>query len=116
MGIRKALLAKLELTIYHSLLQLQQQMQSTDIQEGEIRISINLLYAEGSSEKLQCILRSHKIRSIFHTESTLCKLLCKWKDQVATEDKNNVNCKIDCSDCEGVYFNKSKCSLKIAFR
>ena len=83
-------------------------MQSKNIQEGEIRMSKNLLYVEGISEKLQRILRSHKIRSIFHTESTLCKLICKWKDQVATEDKNNVTCKIDCSECEGFYFDKSK--------
>ena len=66
--MRKALLVKLELPIYHSMLQLQQQMQATDIQEGEIRMSINLMYVEGISEKIQCILRSHKIRSIFHTE------------------------------------------------
>ena len=31
------------------------------------------------------ILRSHKIRSTFYTENTLRKLLCKPKDQVATE-------------------------------
>ena len=39
-----------------------------------------------TSEKLRRILRSHKIRSTFHTEMTLHKLLCKPKDRVATED------------------------------
>ena len=50
-------------------------------------MSINLPYVEGTSEKLQRILRSHKIRSTFYTENTLRKLLCKLKDRVATEDK-----------------------------
>ena len=31
-----------------------------------------------------------KIRSTLYTGSTLCKLLCKSKDRVATEDKNVV--------------------------
>ena len=41
-----------------------------DIQDEEIRISVNLPYVEGTSEKLQHILRSHKIRSTFYTEMT----------------------------------------------
>ena len=71
----------------HSLSQPQQQRQATDIQEEEIRMSTNLPYVEGTSEKLRCILRSHKIRSTFYTENTLRKLLCKPKDRVATEDR-----------------------------
>ena len=43
---------------------------------------------------------------------TLCKLLCKPKDRVATEDKNNIVYEIDCSNCEAVYFGESKRSLK----
>ena len=58
------------------------------------------------------ILRSHKIRSTFYTENTLRKLLCKPKDQVATEDKNNIVYEIECSNCEAVYFGESKRSLK----
>ena len=46
-----------------------------------------LPYVEGNSENLRRILGSHKIRSKFCTENTLHKLLCKPKDQVATEDK-----------------------------
>ena len=65
------------ITNNHSLPQSQQLRQATDIQEKEIRMSINLPYVEGTSEKLWCILRSHKIRSTFYTEKTLCKLLCK---------------------------------------
>ena len=64
-------------------------MQTTDIQEEEIRMSINLPSVEGTSEKLRRILRSYKIRSTFYTESTLRKLICKPKCRVATEDKNN---------------------------
>ena len=60
--------------------QSQQLMQATDIQEEGIRMSINLPYIEGTSEKLWHILRSHKIRSIFYTENALHKLLCKPKD------------------------------------
>ena len=70
-------------------------------------MSINLPYVEGTSKKLRCILRS-----TFYFESTLCKLLCKPKDRVATEDKNNIVYEIDCSKCEAVYFGESKPSLK----
>ena len=80
----------------HSLSQSQQLTQATDIQEEEIRMSINLPYVEGTSEKVWCILRSHKIRSTFYTENTLHKLLCKPKDWVATEDKNNIVYQVDC--------------------
>ena len=73
---------------------------------------INLPYVEGTSEKLRRILRSHKIRSTFYTEMTLRKLLCKPKDRVATEDKNNIVYEIDCSNCQAVYFGESKRSLK----
>ena len=45
--------------------------------------------------------------------SKLCaKLLCKPKDRVATEDKNNIVYEIDCSNCQAVYFGESKRSLK----
>ena len=95
-----------------SLPQSQQLTQATYIQEEEINMSINLPYVEGTSEKLQRILRSHKIRSTFYTEMTLRKLLCKPKDRVATEDKNNIVYEIDCSNCQAAYFGESKRSLK----
>ena len=41
------------------------------------------------------------------------KLLCKPKDRVATEDKTNIVYKIDCANCEAVYFGESKQSLKL---
>ena len=75
-------------------------------------MSINLPPVEGTSEKLWCILRSHKVRSTFYTENTFCKLLCKPKDGVATENKNNIVYEIDCSNCEAVYFGESKRPLK----
>ena len=77
-------------------------MQATNIQEEDIRVGINLPYVEGTSGKLQCILRSRKIRSTFYTDNTLLKLLCEPKDQVATEDKNNIVYEIDWSNCEAV--------------
>ena len=39
---------------------------------------------------------------------TLRKLLCKPKDRVAIEDKNNIAYEIDCSNCQAVYFGESK--------
>ena len=78
------------ITNNHSFPQSSQLTQSTDIQEEEIRMSLNLPYIEGTSEKLRRILRSHKIRSTFFTENTLGKLLCKPKDRVATDNKNNI--------------------------
>ena len=96
----------------HSLSQSQQQTQSTDIQKEEIRMSINLMYVEGTNEKLRCVLRSHKIRSTFYTENNLHKLFFKPKNRVATEDKNKIVYETDCSNCETVYFGQSKQSLK----
>ena len=92
--------------------QSQQQTQSTDIQKEEIRMSINLMYVEGTNEKLRCVLRSHKIRSTFYTENNLHKLFFKPKNRVATEDKNKIVYETDCSNCETVYFGQSKQSLK----
>ena len=65
-----------KITNKHSLLQLQQQTQNTDIQKEEIRMTINFQSVEGNREKLRCILKSHKIRSTFYPESTLRKFLC----------------------------------------
>ena len=67
--------------------QSQQQPQVTDIQEQEIKMNINLPYVEGTTEKLWLVLRPHKIRSIFYTESKLRKLLYKPTDLLAREDK-----------------------------
>ena len=109
-GYQESIISKIfkRITNNHSLPQSQQLTQATDIQEKEIRISINLPYVEGTSEKLRRILRSHKIRSTFYTEKTLHKLLFKPKDRVAKEDKNNITYEIDCSNCEA----GSKRSLK----
>ena len=78
--------------------------QATDIQEEEIRMSINLPYVQGTSEKLRRILKSHKIKSTFYTENNLHKFLCKQKDLEVPEDKNNVVYQIDCSNSEAVHF------------
>ena len=79
---KKSIISKIfkSITNNHSLSQLRQQTQAIDIQEEKIRMSINLPYVDGTSGKLQHILRSHRIRSTFHTESTLHKRLCKPKD------------------------------------
>ena len=75
------------ITNNHRLLQSKQKPQATNIQEEEIRISVNLPCVEGTSGKPRHILRSHKVRSTFYIKSTLRKLLYKPKDQVGTEDK-----------------------------
>ena len=53
-GCQESITSKIykRITNNHSLPQSQQQMQDTDIQEEEIRKSINLPYVEGTSEKL----------------------------------------------------------------
>ena len=90
------------ITNNHSLPKSQQLTQAIDIQQEEIRMSINLPYVEGTGEKLRRILRCHKIRSTFYTKKTLCKLLCKSKDRVATEDINKIVYEIHCSNCQAV--------------
>ena len=97
-GYQESIISKIfkRITNNHSLPQSQQQTQTTDIQEEEIRMSINLPYVEVTSENLRRILRSHKIGSTCYTESTLRKLLCKPKDRVATEDKSNIVYEIVC--------------------
>ena len=75
-------------------------MQATDIQEEEIKKSINLPCVEVTSEKLWRILKSHKIRFFFYTENIQGKLLCKPKDRVAKEDKNNIVYETDRSNCK----------------
>ena len=77
------------ITNNQSLSQSQQQKQATDVQDEEIRMIINLPYFKGTSEKLRHILKSHKIRFIFYTESALRKILCKPKNRVAAEDKDS---------------------------
>ena len=81
-GYQESIISKIfkRISNNHSLPQSQQLTQATDIKEEEIRMSINLLHVEGTSGKLPGILRSHRIRSIFYTENTLHKLLCKPKD------------------------------------
>ena len=92
-----------------------QQTQVTYIQEKEIRINAYITCSEGFSEKQWRILRSYKIRSTFYTESTLCKLFCKLKDWVATEDKNY--CLWNwLYNREAVYFGQSKQSLKRTYK
>ena len=104
-GYQESIISKIfkRITNNHSVPQSQQLTQATDIQEEEIRMSINLPYVEGIREKLPRIVRSHKVRSTFYTQNTLCKLLSNRKDRVATEDKNNIVYEIDCSNCEEVY-------------
>ena len=111
-GYRECVISKIfdRISNNYSFPQSQQQTQAKNIQEEEIRMSINLPYVEGTSAKLRHILRSHKIRSTFYTENTLRKLPYKPRDRVATEDKNNIAYESDCS--EAVYFGESKRSLK----
>ena len=82
------------------------------MKEEEIKMTINLPYVESTSEKPRCILKSHKVRSNLYTEKTLHKFLCKPKDRVATEDKNNLVYETDSSTCKAFYFGEPKQSLK----
>ena len=61
-GYQESIISKIfeRITNNHSLFQLQQQTQARNIQEEEIRMSINLPYIEGTSERLQHILKSTK--------------------------------------------------------
>ena len=112
-GYQESIIRKIfRITNNHSLSQSQKLTQATDIQEEEIRMNINLSYIEGTCEKLWRILRSHKTGSTFYTEKTLQELLCKSKDEVATEDKSNIIYQTECSNCQAVYFGESKRSLK----
>ena len=72
-GYQRSIISKIfkRITDNHSLPQLQQQTQAAYIQEEDIRMSINLPYIEGTSEKLRRILRSQKVTST-STPKTLC--------------------------------------------
>ena len=113
-GYQESIISKIfkRVTNNQGLSQSQLQKQATDIQEEEIRMSIHLACVEGTSEKLQRILKSYKVRSTFYIESSLRKLLCKPKDQVAKEDEDNIVYEIDCSNCEVFYFGESTRFLK----
>ena len=91
-GYQESIISEIfqRITNNHSLSQSQQQMQARDIEEEAIRMSINLPYIEGTSEKLWGMPRSCKVRSTFYNQSTLCKVLCKLKDQAATDYKSNI--------------------------
>ena len=63
--------------------QLQQLTLARDIQEEEIRMSINLLSAEDTGEKLWRILRSHKDQ--LFTLKTLCvNSKIEWLQKIKT--------------------------------
>ena len=74
-GYQKSIISNILQVINNnpSLSQSQKQTQATDIPEEEIRMSVNLPYVEGASEKQQQILRSHKIRSTLYTKH-ICEI------------------------------------------
>ena len=61
---------------------------------------------------LKVLVKNYDVYIQMYHKNTLRELLCKPKDRVAIEDKSNTVYKIDCSNCEAVYFGKSKQSLK----
>ena len=109
-GCQESFIGKVfkRITNNHSLSQSQQQTKVTEIQEEETRMSKNLPDGDDTIEKLRRILRSLKIRSILYPENTFRKLLCKPKNGMATESKINIAYDIDCSNCEAIFFRKSK--------
>ena len=74
-GYQENIICKIfkRITNNHTLCQSQQQMQATDIQEDEIKLSINLTDVEGQSQvkKLWYILGCHKARPTLYIENTL---------------------------------------------
>ena len=72
-GYQESIIRKIfkRITNNDSLSQSQQQTKTRDIQGEEIRISINVPHVQGTIEKTTAILKSHKARSTFYTESTL---------------------------------------------
>ena len=72
-GYQESIISKIfkRITNNDSLSQSQQQTKTRDIQGEEIRISINVPHVQGTIEKTTAILKSHKARSTFYTESTL---------------------------------------------
>ena len=101
-GYQESIISKVfkRVTNNHRLPQSQQVTRVTDIEEEEIRMSINWLWH---------ILRSHKITSIFYT---FHKLYCKSKDPEATKDKNKIVYQIGCSNCEAVCSSESNRPFK----
>ena len=99
-GYKESIIGKIfkRITNNHSLPQWKQLTQATNIQEEEIRMSINLPYIEGTTEKLWHKFRYLKTRAAFYNENILCNIFCKPKDRVATEDKNNIAYETDCSN------------------
>ena len=114
-GYQESIISKVfkRITNNHSLSESLQKTQSTDIQGEGIRTFMMFPNVEGAREKLQRVLKSHKIRLTFHTESTLRKFLCELTDRVTTENEKNVVYENDCSNCKAVYFDESKRSLKL---
>ena len=68
-------------------------------------MSIGFSYMKGTCQKLQCILVTDKTRSTFSTGKTLHELLCKLKDRVDTEDKENIAYKIYFNTFEAICSN-----------
>ena len=88
-GYQKSIVSKIfkRITNNHSL---SQQTHVTDVQENKIKMTINLPYVQGTSEKLGRILTSHRIRSTFYTENNLRKLLCKLKIIVKRQNQHRL--------------------------
>ena len=115
-GYQESIISKIfkRITNNHSLSQSQQQMQATYIQEDEIRMSINLSHVQGTNDKLwpaYAQISHNKIHLLYC--STLHKILCKKRDQIATDDKNKIVYEIDPKNCEAVSFGESKRNLKL---
>ena len=99
-GYQESIISKIfkRITNNHSLSQPQQQTQATDIQEEEIRMSINLQYVEGIGKKQRRELKSHKIKSIFYTKS-YCEAVYFGKSKRSDEHKISAR-KHDCENNE----------------
>ena len=57
---------------------------------------------------------NHIIRYNFYTENIYDKLVCKAKDRVVVEDKDNIVYQRDYGNCKAVYFSEFKRFLKLS--
>lgn len=82
-----------------------------DDKDDEWKGFVTLPYVGGTTEKIQRILTSHKIKTAIKPSSTLRQVLSKPKDAVPNEKKTGVVYEIPCADCDLVYIGETGRSL-----
>ncbi|KAK3697277.1 hypothetical protein QZH41_000323 [Actinostola sp. cb2023] len=83
---------------------------NTNASVDESKGFVVLPYVKGATEKIQRVLRNHKIKTAVKPVSTLRQLLSKPKDPIPTESKTGYE--IPCHDCSAVYIGETGRSLR----